>query len=221
MIDDVPHIERNHEGCSGKNEKPFRSWLQIILFLQIENAVFLIGKILKNRKKNSINNIFARLRLDIMINHEFKINSARCIKDQYSQSLSTTLNIEGDILVQIALVQKWGITTASLELFESYQPWVAIFAKYKGNKKSYILVAFVKWTKEPHMTILIEAVDFSHGCASSGRQSVVWATQLLLDTFLHAGSWGKKLTLNFASRASAHQRMVQGVCLSWAVFSRR
>ena len=54
--------------------------------------------------------IFARHRFDIGINTEFKVQLTPLDnRPAYSQSLPAPINLKGDILVELALLHKYGI----------------------------------------------------------------------------------------------------------------
>ena len=58
------------------------------------------------------NSIFARHRLDIGINTDFKVKlTPQHEKPVYSQSLPTPTNLKDDLLVELALMQEYGIIT--------------------------------------------------------------------------------------------------------------
>ena len=82
-------------------------------------------------------NIFARHRFDIGVNEE--ITAKLTPKDEspaYSQSLPTPVNLKEDILVELALLHKYGfITTLPFPKYAS-----PIFAQKKPNGKLRLLV---------------------------------------------------------------------------------
>ena len=81
--------------------------------------------------------IFARHRFDIGMNEEFTVKLTP--KDEspaYSQSLPTPVNLKDDILVELALLHKYGIiTTLPFSRYAS-----RIFAQKKPNGKLRLLV---------------------------------------------------------------------------------
>ena len=81
--------------------------------------------------------IFARHRLDIGINTEFKIKLIPKHEEPVSaQSLPTPTNLKDDLLVELALMQEYGIiTTLPYSKYSS-----TIFAQRKPNGKLRILV---------------------------------------------------------------------------------
>ena len=81
--------------------------------------------------------IFARHRFDIGMNKEFKvILTPKDNSPAYSQSLPTRINIKEDILVELALLQRYGIITTLP--FSKYAS--SIFAQKKPNGKLRLLV---------------------------------------------------------------------------------
>ena len=81
--------------------------------------------------------IFARHRFDIGINEDFMVKLTP--KDEspaYSQSLPTPFNLKEDILVELALLHKYGIIT-TLPFSKYASP---IFAQRKPNGKLRLLV---------------------------------------------------------------------------------
>ena len=81
--------------------------------------------------------IFARHRFDIGINTEFKVQLTPFDnKPAYSQSLPAPINLKDDILVELALLRKYGIIT-TLPFSKYASP---IFAQRKPNGKLRLLV---------------------------------------------------------------------------------
>ena len=81
--------------------------------------------------------IFARHRFDIGINTEFKVQLTPLDnRPAYSQSLPAPINLKDDILVELALLHKYGIIT-TLPFSKYASP---IFAKRKPNGKLRLLV---------------------------------------------------------------------------------
>ena len=81
--------------------------------------------------------IFARHRLDIGMNEEFKVKlTPKDDSPAYSKNLPTPINLKEDILVKLALLQRYGIiTTLSFSKYAS-----PIFAQKKPNGKLRLLV---------------------------------------------------------------------------------
>ena len=83
------------------------------------------------------NSIFARHRLDIGMNTDFKVKlTPQHNEPVYSQSLPTPTNLKDDLLVELALMQEYGIIT-TLPYSKYSSP---IFAQRKPNGKLRILV---------------------------------------------------------------------------------
>ena len=83
------------------------------------------------------NNVFARHRLDIGINTDFKIElTPKHDEPADAQSLPTPTNLKADLLVELALMQEYGIIT-TLPYSKYSSP---IFAQRKPNGKLRILV---------------------------------------------------------------------------------
>ena len=83
------------------------------------------------------NFIFARSRFDIGMNTDFKVKlTPQNEEPVYSQSLPTPTNLKDDLLVELALMQEYGIITA-LPHSKNSSP---IFAQRKPNGKLRTLV---------------------------------------------------------------------------------
>ena len=81
--------------------------------------------------------IFARHRFDIGMNEEFKVKlTPKYDSPAYSQSLPAPINPKEDILVELAMLHRYGIiTTLSFSKYAS-----PIFAQKKSNGKLRLLV---------------------------------------------------------------------------------
>ena len=85
--------------------------------------------------------IFARHRMDIGMNTEFKVKlTPKDNKAVYSQSLPMPIHLKEDLIVELALMHKYGINTVLL--FSKYAS--PIFAQRKPNGKVCLLVALRK-----------------------------------------------------------------------------
>ena len=83
------------------------------------------------------NDIFARHRLDIGMNTQFKVSlTPRDDKPVYTQSLPVPINLKEDLTVELALMHKYGIIT-TLPFSKYASP---IFAQRKPNGKLRLLV---------------------------------------------------------------------------------
>ena len=82
-------------------------------------------------------NIFARHRMDIGLNTEFKVKlTAKDNKALYSQNLPMPIHVKEDLYVELALMQKYGII--KVLAFSKYAS--LIFAQRKPNGKLRLLV---------------------------------------------------------------------------------
>ena len=85
--------------------------------------------------------IFARHRCDIGINTEIKVHFAPLDnRPAYTQGLLAPINLKNDILVELTLLQKYGIIT-TLPFSKYASP---IFAEKKPNGKVRLLVNLQK-----------------------------------------------------------------------------
>ena len=81
--------------------------------------------------------IFARHRIDIGMNEEFTVKlTPKDDSPAYSQSLRTPINLKEDILVELALLHKYGIITT----LPSPKYASPIFAQKKPNGKLRLLI---------------------------------------------------------------------------------
>ena len=102
------------------------------------------GSVLNRDEKRQVelllvkyHDIFARHRMDVGINTEFKMKlQPEHHKPIYSQSLPTPINLKEDLTVELALMQYYGlITTLPYSRYSS-----PIFAQKKSNGKMRILI---------------------------------------------------------------------------------
>ena len=168
------------------------------------------------------NDIFARHRMDIGMNTEFKVKlTPKDGKAVYSQSLPMPILLQEDLIVELALMRKHGIITV-LPFSEYASP---IFAQRKPNEKLRLLVDLRKintlraddYTNNNHpVSTLSDAaqhlavkslfckLDCSHAyhCLQMANQRSV-----------------EMLAFNFASRPFAYKRLAQGLSRSVSTFS--
>ena len=91
------------------------------------------------------NDIFARHRLDIGMNTQFKVSlTPKDDKPVYTQSLPVPINLKEDLTVELALMHKYGIIT-TLPFSKYASP---IFAQRKPNGKLRLLVDLRRPTKD-------------------------------------------------------------------------
>ena len=165
--------------------------------------------------------IFARHRFDIGINTEFKIQLTPLDNSPaYSQSLPAPINLKDDILVELALLHKYGIIT-TLPFSKYARP---IFAQRKPNGKLRLLVDLRKintfiaddYINNNHpVRTLTDAAQHMAGkklfCkldCSQAYPCLQMADQQSIEL----------LAFNFASRIFAYRRLAQGLSRSLSAF---
>ena len=166
--------------------------------------------------------IFARHRMDIGMNTEFKVKlTPKEDKAVYSQSLPMPIHLKEDLIVQLALMHKYGIITV-LPFSKYASP---IFAHRKPNGKLRLLVDLRKinsliaddYTNNNHpVSTLSDAAQHLAGkslfCKLDCSQSyhfLQMADQRSVEM----------LAFNFASRTFAYKRLAQGLSRSVSAFS--
>ena len=167
--------------------------------------------------------IFARHRFDIGINTELKVQLTPLDnKPASSQSLPAPINLKGDILVDLALIHKYGIITTLP--FSKYAS--SMFAQRKPNGKLRLLVDLRKintliaddYINNNHpVSTLTDAAQHMTGknlfCkldCSQAYHCLQMADQQSIEL----------LAFNFASRTFAYRRLAQGLSRSLSPFSR-
>ena len=167
-------------------------------------------------------NIFARHRVDIGMNEEFTVKlTPKDDSPAYSQSLPTPINLKEDILVQLALLQKYGIIT-TLPFSKYASP---IFAQKKPNGKLRLLVDLRKinnlisddYINNNHpVSTLTDAAQhkarkklFCKLDCSQAYHCLQMADQRSIEM----------LAFNFASRTFAYRRLAQGLSRALSAFS--
>ena len=166
--------------------------------------------------------IFARHRFDIGINTEFKVQlTSLDNRPANSQSFPAPINLKDDILVELALLHKYGIITTIP--FSKYAS--PIFAQRKPNGKLRLLVDLRKINtfiaddninNNLPVTTLTDAAQHMDGknlfCkldCSQAYHCLQMADQQSIEL----------LAFNFASRTFAYRRLAQGLSRSLSAFS--
>ena len=166
--------------------------------------------------------VFARHRFDIGINTEFKVQLTPLDnRPANSQSLPAPINLKDEILVELALLHKYGIIT-TLPFSKYASP---IFAQRKPNGKLRLLVDFRKintliaddYINNNHpVSTLTAAAQHMGGknlfCkldCSQAYHCLQMADQQSIEL----------LAFNFASRTFAYRRMARGLSCSLSAFS--
>ena len=166
--------------------------------------------------------IFARHRFDIGINTEFKVQLTPLDKrTAYSQSFPATINLKDDILVELALLHKYGIIT-TLPFSKNASP---IFAQRKPNGKLRLLVDLRKintliaddYINNTHpVSTLTDAAQHMAG-KNLFRKLDCSQAYHCLQMADHQSI--ELLAFNFASRTFAYRRLAQGLSRSISAFS--
>ena len=166
--------------------------------------------------------IFARHRFDIGMNEEFKVKlTPKNDSPAYSQSLPAPINLKEEILVELAMLHKYGITT-TLPFSKYASP---IFAQKKLNGKLRLLVDLRKinnlisddYINNNHpVSTLVDAAQHLAGkklfCkldCSQAYHCLPMADQRSIEMF----------AFNFASRTFAYRRLAKGLSWSLSAFS--
>ena len=166
--------------------------------------------------------IFARHRFDIGMNEEFTVKlTPKDNSPAYSQSLPTPVNLKEDILVELALLHKYGIIT-TLPFSKYASP---IFAQKKPNGKLRLLVDLRKinnlisddYINNNHpVSTLTDAAQHMAGkklfCkldCSQAYHCLPMADQRSVEM----------LAFNFASPTFAYRRLAQGLSRALSAFS--
>ena len=166
--------------------------------------------------------IFARHRLDIGINTEFKIKlTPKHDEPVYAQSLPTPTNLKDDLLVELALMQEYGIIT-TLPYSKYSSP---IFAQRKPNGKLRILVDLRRINhllkndyNQPNHPVTTMADAAQH---MAGKR---YFCKLDCSQAYHCLQMADEqsvqlLAFNFGSRTFAYLRLAQGLNRSLSAFN--
>ena len=166
--------------------------------------------------------IFARHRMDIGINTEFKVKlTPKDDKTVYSQILPMPIHLKEDLIVELALMHKYGIITA-LPFSKYASP---TFAQRKPNQRLRLLVDLRKinsliaddYTNKNHpISTLSDAAQHFAGkslfCKLDCSQDY-HCLQMVDQRSV------EMLAFNFASRTFAYKRLAKGLSRSVSVFS--
>ena len=166
--------------------------------------------------------IFARQRMDIGMNTEFKVRlTPKNNKAAYSQRLPMPIHLKKDLIVELALMHKYGIITV-LPFSKYASP---IFAQRKPNGKLRLLVDLRKintliaddYTNNNHpVTTLSDAAQHLAGKSLFCKLDCSQAYHCLQMADERSV---EMLAFNFASRTFAYKRLAQGLSRSVFAFS--
>ena len=166
--------------------------------------------------------IFARHRFDIGINTEFKVQLTPLDnRPAYSQSLPAPINLKDDILVELALLNKYGIIT-TLPFSKYASP---IFAQRKPNGKLRLLVDLRKintliaddYINNNHPVSIL--TDASQHMARKNLFCKLDCSQAYHCLQVADQQSIELLAFNFASRTFAYRRLAQILSRSLSAFS--
>ena len=160
------------------------------------------------------NNVFARHRLDIGINTDFKIKlTPKHDEPVYAQSLPTPTNLKDDLLVELALMQEYGIIT-TLPYSKYSSP---IFAQRKPNGKLRILVDLrrinhlLKNDYNQHNHPVTTIADAAQHMAGKKYFCKLDCSQAYHCLQMADEQSIQLLAFNFGSRTFAYLRLAQGL----------
>ena len=166
--------------------------------------------------------ISARHRMDIGMNTEFKVKlTPKNDKAVYSQSLPMPIYLKEDLIVELALMHKYGIITV-LPFSKYASP---IFAQSKPNGKLRLLVDLRKinsliaddYTNNNHpVSTLSDAAQHLAGKSLFCKLDCSQAYHCLQMADQRSV---EMLAFNFASRTFAYKRLAQGLTRSVSAFS--
>ena len=166
--------------------------------------------------------IFARHRMDIGMNTEFKVKlTPKDNKAVYSQSLPMPIHLKEDLIVELAVMHKYGIITV-LPFSKYASP---IFAQRRPNGKFRLLVDLRKintliaddYTNNNHpVSTLSDAAQHLAGKSLFCKLDCSQAYHCLQMADQRSV---EMLAFNFASRTFACRRLAQGLSRSVSAFS--
>ena len=165
--------------------------------------------------------IFTRHRMDIGMNTEFKLKlTPKDDKAVYSQNQPMPIHLKEDLIVELALMHKYGIITVLP--FSNYAS--PIFAQRKPNGKLRLLVDLRKintliaddYTKNCHPVCTFS--DAAQHLAGNLLFCKLDCSQAYHCLQMADQRSVEMLAFNFASRTFAYRRLAQGVSRSVSVF---
>ena len=166
--------------------------------------------------------MFARHRMDIGMNTEFKVRLAP--KDDeavYSQSLPMPIHLKEVLIVELALMHKYGIITVLP--FSKYASTVFALRKPNGNLRLLVDLRKINtliaddYTNYNHPVSTLS--DAAQQLAGKSLFCKLDCSQAYLCLQMADQRSREMLALNFASRTFAHRRFAQGLKRSVSAFS--
>ena len=166
--------------------------------------------------------IFARHRMDVGMNTEFTVKlTPKNDKPVYSQSLPMPIHVKEDVLVELALMHKYGIITV-LPYSKYASP---IFAQRKPNGKLRLLVDL----RKINSLISDDYINNNHPVSTLSDAAQHLAGKSLFCKLDCSQAYHclqmadqrsvEMLAFNFASRTFAYKRLAQGLSRSVSAFS--
>ena len=166
--------------------------------------------------------IVARHRMDIGINTEFNVKlTPKDNKAVYSQNLPMPIHLKENLIVELALMHKYGIITVLP--FSKYAS--AIFAQRKSNGKTRLLVDL----RKNNNLIADDYTNNNHPVSTLSHAAQHLAGKSLFCKLDCSQSYHclkmadersvEMLAFNFASRTFAYKRLAQGLSRSVSTFS--
>ena len=181
----------------------------------------------KNEKKAvedilvEYHDIFARPGMDIRMNTEFKVKlTPKDDKAVYNQSLPMPIHLKEDLIVELALMHKYGIITV-LPFSKYASP---IFAQRKSNRKLRLLVDLRKiniliaddYTNNNHQVSTLS--DAAQHLAGKSLFCKLDCSQAYHCLQMADQRSVEMLAFSFASRTFAYRRRAQGLSRSVSAF---
>ena len=166
--------------------------------------------------------IFARHRMDIGMNTDFKVKlTLKDDKAVYSQSLPMPIHLKENLIVELALMHNYGIITV-LPFSKYASP---IFAQRKPNGKLRLLVDL----RKINSLIANDYTNNNHPVSTLSDAAQHWAGKSLFCKLDCSQAYHclqmadqrsvEMLAFNFASRTFAYKRLAQGLSRSVSAFS--
>ena len=168
------------------------------------------------------NDIFARHRLDVGINNNFKVKlTPKDERPLYTQSLPVPINLKEDLTVELALMHRYGIiTTLPFSKYASL-----IFAQRKPNGKLRLLVDL----RKINALISDDYINNNHPVSTLSDAAQHLAGKKLFCKLDCSQAYHclqmadqrsiEMLAFNFASRTFAYKRLAQGLSRALSAFS--
>ena len=168
------------------------------------------------------NDIFARNRLDIGMNTQFKVSlTTQDDKPVYTQSLPVPINLKEDLTVELALMHRYGIIT-TLPFSKYASP---IFAQRKPNGKLRLLVDL----RKINTLIADDYINNNHPVSTLSDAAQHLAGKKLFCKLDSSQAYHclqmadqrsvELLAFNCASRTFAYRRLAQGLSRALLAFS--